>query len=773
MRHTATFASYGGHEYTLTITTAVEGADDTLTLGGTPFTVTTNHDEGKIYIPAKYSGATVNLITGDYLMDLYSPTAQGTKVELSDSNGIVWIGYATPCLYDMGFVEERETISVECVDALSTLKHYRYETDEKRVRPIAEILTGVLKRCNAYRVCYVSANTLTPDGTALIDEGYLSEANFYGDEDDDTWTCQEVLEELCRYLGVTALAYGDAVWLVDYDDLRGGAPSWVVLPLDGKAHPQPPAIPMKTIDGDDYAGNNSRLSLAAVYNKVSVKDEFNTYDDLLPDLFDDAQLYPDSGSFLPVSDADQTVRRAEIEYTHNGYPGTLDIMITRAYPNDKREDLTTYFIASMPMRSDNIATQLNIMGATTSLRKVFVKEIKEIEEFHSPWVMTDEDFVKWASSEVSTLSFETMLQIDMRSAGTSSIFPAMSSMNGTYDLRYADQPPLVVITVPDKSTIFGGADTYLLLTGSVKLSDKSACSFDKGSYTYDKGDSNHVNPDCEYIWARLRWGGLYYRGAEWSADPWSEAPQDFKLYFDNTDAKDLSDLKYKTLNIRNNVKWWEGISSEGFAIPLPKGRLMTGDITLTLYCPAQYYDTSGEKPTRWPSTYGAQSGDGFCSYAWISGIKIKPVIAVLGSDDTASDTVYTNVIDSGYTEEPDDITFRICTFDGKKPNYSSMMVLTNDGYRYVDDTYNSACAAGEADWEGSTGNGLRQEEHMIYRLVNQYSTPSVVLTLPLHIGLHPVQIFGDKTMGKRIYIMDSYETDYKADTQKVRLVEKK
>ncbi len=77
MRHTATFASYGGHEYTLTITTAVEGADDTLTLGGTPFTVTTNHDEGKIYIPAKYSGATVNLITGDYACGIYLCSGSG------------------------------------------------------------------------------------------------------------------------------------------------------------------------------------------------------------------------------------------------------------------------------------------------------------------------------------------------------------------------------------------------------------------------------------------------------------------------------------------------------------------------------------------------------------------------------------------------------------------------------------------------------------------------------------------------------------------------
>ena len=62
---------------------------------------------------------------------------------------------------------------------------------------------------------------------------------------------------------------------------------------------------------------------------------------------------------------------------------------------------------------------------------------------------------------------------------------------------------------------------------------------------------------------------------------------------------------------------------------------------------------------------------------------------------------------------------------------------------------------------------------MIYRLVNQYATPSVILTLPLHGGLHPAGTFTDKTITNRIFIIDSYSMDYKANKQTVRLVEKK
>jgi len=36
------------------------------------------------------------------------------------------------------------------------------------------------------------------------------------------WTCQEVLEEICRYLGLTAIADKDSVYFVDYDAIKAG-----------------------------------------------------------------------------------------------------------------------------------------------------------------------------------------------------------------------------------------------------------------------------------------------------------------------------------------------------------------------------------------------------------------------------------------------------------------------------------------------------------------------------------------------------------------------
>ena len=71
--------------YKVVITTSQGGNQTrTVTLGGNPFVTEMDSDTKTIYSPAKYQAATVQIITPDYNFDIYSPKAQGTKVELLD-----------------------------------------------------------------------------------------------------------------------------------------------------------------------------------------------------------------------------------------------------------------------------------------------------------------------------------------------------------------------------------------------------------------------------------------------------------------------------------------------------------------------------------------------------------------------------------------------------------------------------------------------------------------------------------------------------------------
>lgn len=95
----------------------------------------------------------------------------------------------------------------------------------------------------------------------------------------------------------------------------------------------------------------------------------------------------------------------------------------------------------------------------------------------------------------------------------------------------------------------------------------------------------------------------------------------------------------------------------------------------------------------------------------------------------------------------------------------------------MDKTYNTACSSGEAAWVGSdnteAASGLRQEEHLIYKLVNQYSSPSVILNLSLRNDNRIYGLYRNTTIADRDFIVDCVNIDYKRNKQDIKLIEKK
>ena len=214
--------------YTVRITTENGNVAKKVTLSDTPFVTEMDESNDTIYTPAKYQTGTIEVVNSDYMFDVYSGKAQGTKVELYKESELTWTGYATPNLYDQGFELVREKIQIECQDALSTLQYFPYRQTNKQVRSFFYIIQKLLSKCNAYNTFYVSDNSklISAPDSCILKELYISEQNFFDDKDDDetdddvAWKCNEVLEEICRYLGLTAIAIKDSVYFIDYDAIR-------------------------------------------------------------------------------------------------------------------------------------------------------------------------------------------------------------------------------------------------------------------------------------------------------------------------------------------------------------------------------------------------------------------------------------------------------------------------------------------------------------------------------------------------------------------------
>ena len=108
-----------------------------------------------------------------------------------------------------------------------------------------------------------------------------------------------------------------------------------------------------------------------------------------------------------------------------------------------------------------------------------------------------------------------------------------------------------------------------------------------------------------------------------------------------------------------------------------------------------------------------------------------------------------------------------------------MAYKEGSSFHYIDKTYNCVCYEGEQNWESydvdspSAASGLRQEEHLIYKLVNQYSSPSVILNLALRNDNKIYGLYYNTTISGKAFIVDSVNIDYKHNKQELRLIEKK
>lgn len=798
------FADTNNKIYNITITTNSGNLTKQVTLGGNPFVTEMDSDEKLIYCPVKYQSATVAIITPDYNFDIYSPKAQNTKVELTDdSNKVIWTGYATPNLYDMGFVEEREEIEIECIDGLSTLQYIKYRTDKKQVVTFEYLIKKLLQNCHCYNRFYVSSNIqLTKEkADTILDKLYISEENFFDKKEDDetddevAWTMQDVLEEVCQFLGLTAIADGDSVYFLDYDAIKNGNVSYYLYSLNSSEAPTLTTLSYyKTITADDYSDSGATLSLDNVYNKVSVKADLYTFETIIPDMFGTLEnITKDSDTSLQSAIVAENGMWGEVVQNEVGNTDTSNnnmiVMVDRVYNPSEKEygafnavfvkyfNNPNYKFFKYNSSGQDITSSVSSLNYTdtktmygATIAKFFVKKLDKASDYYISWIfnyilgeVNDEIRAKHldallAQNEISNVDFKNYIVL---------LNPPTNHISNDNITKY----PYFQTTITDNSALFGGDNAYLVISGDVIYHymnedpypiPEGECDIREGRYAIDDGQA--------YILARLQWDNLCWDGSEWV-----EKAATFKIPFIKEGAskgeRRADATMYKANSIPNSVSWRIGTKEKGYLIKMPSNEVVSGLPTLTVFKP---FD---------PNFHSTKSGDNKGQHykfncVFLKDFDIKAVIGdptFSGAGDT--DTIYTNTINDEFVTELKEIKFKIATWDNKKPNYSAVAYKIDGKFHYLDKLYNVACFAGESSWIGSDEangmDGLRQEEHLIYKIVNQYSTPSIILNLSLRNDNAIYGLYRNHTISGKDFIVDYVNIDYKHNKQEIKLVEKK
>lgn len=240
--------------------------------GASPFTVDIADDEF-LYVPIRFSTATIRIVGSDYLQSLFATAYQEYRVVFKKNGIVTWIGFIKPEIYTQDYTSETFELEMECMSAMSALEFIDYEVGGKKKEFVS--LWSLLKKCieassanyNAVYLPYVYAKNEKEylSGSNILYEMRISEQNFF-DEGGKAMKLKEVLEEVCKFLNWTCVDWKGELYFIDLD-------------YDGVYHKYNVALTEKeevefnsiTIQNIGFAGSDHSMDILPGYNKVTIK----------------------------------------------------------------------------------------------------------------------------------------------------------------------------------------------------------------------------------------------------------------------------------------------------------------------------------------------------------------------------------------------------------------------------------------------------------------------------------------------------------------------
>lgn len=189
--------------------------------------------------------ATVRLLARNFVPDFFCASCRDAVVNIYREGKCLFAGFIEPQSYSQGYNEEFDEIELSCIDALTALQYAKYRDvgslgvlfnvvkaeAEKRtfLAMLKEILGGVTAELdivggNAMRYLYdgsKAVDDLAGNRYAIFGQLTVSELLFLGDEEDDVWQQDEVLEEILKYLSLHIVQDGFTFYLFSWESVKG------------------------------------------------------------------------------------------------------------------------------------------------------------------------------------------------------------------------------------------------------------------------------------------------------------------------------------------------------------------------------------------------------------------------------------------------------------------------------------------------------------------------------------------------------------------------
>ena len=768
-----------------------------------PFTVDYN-DGDTIFEPLKLSNATCTILSENYLFDLYSSTAQGTKITLTnvDENKVEWVGYVTPNIYNQNWENNIESIEIEAIDGLSTLDNYKYitiDSDNKKMKSFQDILLHCIKQCNCYNNIYINQNNYLSSKTT--DTRIYNELTYhYITSDYLNW----------GYLTSNYPVTSELKITVNGTDNYTIAAGYKQSDTNYRVNDLSSMIVTPESDSTYFYVNNDNLVVGTGYTTTTVIDHlyiseqnFFTSNDDNNDGLKDGKSYKEVlTSLLQYLGYTITAKGSDLyildyDYLKNGYTdytllSTSDNWSTYSTSTVTVNDIHNIVGEDFKKNGSNIelTETYNQVVIKTSENKVstllpdffddnYLTNIKsdnalwnDYEQFYngdntylqkfyknSQWkTYYYNDDVNWQEQTFNTLSNNILAT----KIGASFVREAsFKSADNVANASFTDYICLHRhLEARNNSSNQSQFDTYkntlhpliTLNAGNIPeaaylynnyylVINGSALWDDRGNTAYID-DSLSRDNDTGIESAKLKiTASLKIGDKYWNGITWGTGATTFNIYFDKGTEKHLY---YNWFEVKNNVTYKEWLDQSGQKIAVSKTDKLVGDVEFSIYTPQSVMNS-----------YRVDC-------VWLKDFKIslvKPSQNI--KDDT--DTEYRNVINSNFVNDFSDLTLDVISDTNKGLNYSVVIEKVNEELGYRNNT--TLCTK-------SLEINQKPEFNLIQKIVHQYQVPRKKLNITLGNEYKPYTLFTCDKFQNEKFIIDKMSIDYYNDNNTLTIVEK-
>lgn len=290
--------------------------DGELLLGVPPVVLSMSSSERK-FVGFKTTTATINVLTDEPLVDLYSATTTGIKLEVLEGSTVIFLGYVTPFAFDQTSSGEYDNFSVQAVDMMSVRKdvHYRNVGDVHGVDVSAiGILQAICSRAGITRIVQHLTHLESRGGDISVSHlnAMVAQAGFLQDENSEV----DALSAICQFFGYTAHVVGDTLYLYDEYCLSVATSAMVYeAPKVGNMWMSYTEDLTPQDIRETEICNDISVSIERAYDGIKISPKGSDTSILLPDVCKEENVQPDDYGVYPsyrVIDGTTYRRRARV-----------------------------------------------------------------------------------------------------------------------------------------------------------------------------------------------------------------------------------------------------------------------------------------------------------------------------------------------------------------------------------------------------------------------------------------------------------------------------